>query len=1001
MKKALLTIAMSLLFAVGMTVVLYYSAARLMGRLENVAYDWRYRLKYQEDAESDADENRFPDYGIHIVDIDERSMEKMGSYWSWDRGYQAKMVDSLSTRFPASIAFDVLFYEREDEKRFKRLDQTLGAAIGGDPVLGKYREKLSERLAASVDYDEQFARAIAQSGRVTLGLSMAEESNYRDFASQVAHRMDMEWHNSLHPASTIELPESLLCSIRNTKTIIDGIYPENARAAKQIGHVNVIDASSVVRTMPLLYRFAKFPPVYLPMSIRVAADLFATPNEEIVFKPGKYIDIGKPFKIFKDGEGKASFSYPDFTEAQFRIIMADKDSILALSEGQKRRLSSYVAVFKGNDSLLRIETRGGKASPKMSVTLVLSLFRIDSVDNNVVEGIDIAKKSIKPIDPLKMAVDDELEMGNGYGIRRDSDIEWEVSSDDESLWLTALDVATLSRLTFGDLSIDSSSAVKRKLITFDFWVKRENGKLVSSLPVLRTPALNEMLALGSADAVLESIPKNSRRDFGSPARIPLYGNNRHVVTYFGPKAKPFPYFSFCDVMENKVNYPMEGNVFIVGSTSPAMFDIKSAPHERVFPAVEIHASLLNSIFTGVYVRRLTERQDILLMVAVAMFAALIGFLTKPVLGAALTAASLFAYSFAAFQLFDASLIWIEMVRPLITIALTFTAVTVYRYMTEEKNRKYLQSTFKQYLSPELIDMMYTQKQRPQLGGDEGVRTAYFTDIEGFSTFSEKLGSPTRLVVLLNEYLSAMTDILLARYGTLDKYEGDAIIAFFGAPMEMPDHAAQACHTALDMQKKLSELRDKWRSEGDKWPEIVHAMRMRIGINTGAITTGNMGSTVRMNYTMMGDAVNLAARLESAAKNYGVYTMISNYTLDTVVNKNNETVGDLFETRKLDVITVVGKSEPVTVYDLISRKGELTSESTGLLDLYNNGIDSYYGKRDFRKALEWFEKANAMEPNKKINPQKQTPSARFMEMCRKYIDNPPGDDWDGVNRLTSK
>jgi len=996
-EKLLTAVGMSLLFAVGITAVLHYSSKRLLDRLENVAYDWRYRLKYEEDA---GDDKQFPDYGIHIVDIDERSMEKMGSYWSWDRGYQAKMVDSLSAHFPAAIAFDVLFYEREDDKRYKRLAQTLDAAVSGDPVLKKYGDRLSERLAAAVDYDDRFASAIARSGRVTLGLSMAEESNYRDFASQVAYRMDMDWHNSLRPASTIELPDSLLSKIRNTKTIIDGIYPENAKVARQIGHVNVVDASSVVRTMPLLYRFAKFPPVYLPMSIRVAADLFATPNEEIVFKPDGYIDIGKPFKIFKDGEGRVSFSYPDFTEAQFRAIAADRDSVLSLAEGQKRRVSSYVAVFR--DSVgVGLEVEGGKASPKMLEALSSALLKGDNIDN-----IDTDSINHNNVNPAKMAVDEEIEIGGGYAIRRDSDIEWEAFSDDESLWLTALDIRTLSRLSRRDLDMGSASGVGRRLVTFDFWVKRDNGILVSSLPVLRTQALEELLASGGADAVLESVPKGSRRDFGGPARIPLRGNGRHIVTYFGPKSKPFPYFSFCDVMDNRVKDRLEGKIFIVGSTSPAMFDIKSAPHERVFPAVEIHASLLNAIFTGVYVRRLTERQDILVTVAVGLFAAFIGFLTKPFLGGILAAASLFLYSFAAFQLFDGSLLWVEMVRPMIAIVLVFTAVMVYRYMTEERDRKFLQSTFKQYLSPKLIDKMYIEKRHPELGGEGGVRTAYFTDIESFSGFSEELGKPARLVELLNEYLTAMTDILLNKFGTLDKYEGDAIIAFFGAPEPMPDHAEKACQTAIDMQNKLGELREKWRSEGDKWPEVVHNMRMRIGINTGEIITGNMGSAGRMNYTMMGDAVNLAARLESAAKGYGVYTMISHHTYNAPVGENTqERVCDAFVTRKMDVIQVMGKSEIVTAYELICRKGELKDEMAALLEVYNKGVDRYYS-RDFRKALEFFEKAGELEPNKmivdpKTKKKKTTPSKRFAEMCEEYIKNPPGDDWDGVNRLTSK
>jgi adenylate cyclase len=1007
-KKFLLAAAMSLLFAAGITAVLHYSSTRLLNRLENVSYDWRYRLKYQE-AQDEVNKREDPDYGIHIVDIDERSMEKMGSYWRWDRGFQAKMLDSLSTHFPAAILFDILFYEPEDEKHYARMAKTLDDAISGDTALSRRREKLLERLKASVNYDERLAEAIARSGRVTMGVSLDEEGNYRDFTSQVAHRMDMEWHDSLKPSSALELPDSLLSKIWAKKSIIDGIYPKNARAARQIGHINVVDASLLIRNTPLLYRFGNFKPVYLPMSIRVAVDLFATPNEEIVFKPGKYIDIGKPFKIFKDSSGRASFSYPDFTEAQFRIIAGFGDSVKTLKEGWKRKLSSYLAVFRDDGGGVGFEVQGGKGSPEMLSALSSALFgkdsvdgdndgnddnRTDSVNTNV---INTDKQRINPI--IAMAEDDELDLGGGFAVRRDSDIEWEVSSSGESLWLSELDVATLSRLKPGDLDLDSSSGVSRKLVTFEFWVKREKGVLTSALPVLRSQTLSELLSAGGADAILESIPNGGRRDFGVPARIPLRGDGRHVVTYFGLKSKPFPYFSFYDVMENADKRRMEGRVFIVGSTSPTLFDIKSAPHELLFPGVEIHASILNSIFTGSYVRRLTERQDILVMVAVGLFAALIGFLTKPYIGGILAAASFFAYTLLAFRLFNNSLIWVEMVRPVITIALTFTAVTIYRYMTEERGRKYLRSTFEHYLSPELIDMMYTQKLRPRLGGDTGVRTAYFTDIEGFSTFSEKLGEPTRLVELLNEYLSAMTDILLARYGTLDKYEGDAIIAFFGAPAPMPDHAAQACHTALDMQRKLGELREKWRSEGDKWPDIVHGMRMRIGINTGKITTGNMGSAVRMNYTMMGDAVNLAARLESAAKNYGVYTMISNYTYDMVEG--------LFETRKLDVITVVGKSEPVTVYELICPKGELggltgeMEDMERLLDIYNKGIDCYYSGRDFRKALEFFERAAELEPNRRINPKKLTPSGRFAEMCRGYIDNPPGDDWDGVNRLTSK
>jgi adenylate cyclase len=343
-------------------------------------------------------------------------------------------------------------------------------------------------------------------------------------------------------------------------------------------------------------------------------------------------------------------------------------------------------------------------------------------------------------------------------------------------------------------------------------------------------------------------------------------------------------------------------------------------------------------------------------------------------------------------MFGSSHLWIEIARPLLTILLTFTAVMAYRYITEEKDRKFLQSTFKQYLSPELIDMMYTSKQQPVLGGEEGVRSAFFTDIQGFSTFSEKLGSPTRLVELLNEYLTVMTDILLKHYGTLDKYEGDAIIAFFGAPMPMEDHAHQACLTALDMQESLGALRKKWRSEGDKWPDIVHQMRMRIGINTGCITTGNMGSTIRKNYTMMGDAVNLAARLESAAKQYGVYTMISNFTCDLIKND--------FEVRQVDKITVVGKSEPVVVYELMALKNGLSPEIVKMRDSYNEGLRCFYAQ-EWDKAIKILQETHLQEPFRDIAPKEMTPSKKIIQYCEIYKSNPPGAGWDGVISLTSK
>jgi adenylate cyclase len=531
---------------------------------------------------------------------------------------------------------------------------------------------------------------------------------------------------------------------------------------------------------------------------------------------------------------------------------------------------------------------------------------------------------------------------------------------------------------------------KTELVFHAFTVTNKTGKLISSIPVLQGQTIVDLC--NKTWKQIEEIPAGQRLDFGKPVRIPLLKDNRHIVTYFGPRGRPFKYYSYYDIMKGLVQGSLEGRIFVVGSTVSNMFDIVSVPLGNVYPGVEVHASLMNSFITGTFVNSLTAWQEFLILLLTGILIGFISYMLKPLPGAILTLAGVFGYFLLAMTVFGAQNLWIPMARPVLTILLTYTVVMVYRYATEEKDRKFLQSTFKAYLSPELIDIMYKSKQTPRLGGEEGVRTAYFTDIQGFSTFSEKLGSPTRLVELLNEYLTAMTDTLLEHFGTLDKYEGDAIIAFFGAPMPIPDHAYQACLTALSMQEKLNDLRTKWTSEGEKWPAIVHNMRMRIGINTGAITTGNMGSRVRMNYTMMGDAVNLAARLESAAKQYGVYTMISHAT--------REIVKDRFETRQIDKIQVVGKSEPVVVYELICEKGRLDEKIAEMIEIYNRGLECFYN-RDWDRAIELMGKSHELEPFRLIAPKGNTPSKIITEYAITCKNNPPGLQWNGVTQLTSK
>lgn len=242
---------------------------------------------------------------------------------------------------------------------------------------------------------------------------------------------------------------------------------------------------------------------------------------------------------------------------------------------------------------------------------------------------------------------------------------------------------------------------------------------------------------------------------------------------------------------------------------------------------------------------------------------------------------------------------------------------------------------------------------------------------------------------MNEYLTEMTNVLLKHQGTLDKYIGDAIVAFWGAPVPVDGHEIKSCYAALDMAKRLDELREKWRNEED-WPDIVHNMQHRVGLNSGDMVTGNMGSTMRMNYTMMGDTVNLAARLESSAKQYGVYIQVAENTY--------KGAKDLFEWRFLDYVKVKGKTIPVKVYELLGEKGKVDDNTLKLLKTFHEAQDHYL-KQELDKAIQGFKEAEKLEdmfPGRNSNP-----SVMYINRCELMKENPPGEDWDGVWTLTAK
>ncbi|CCO22140.1 CHASE2 domain-containing protein [Maridesulfovibrio hydrothermalis] len=564
-------------------------------------------------------------------------------------------------------------------------------------------------------------------------------------------------------------------------------------------------------------------------------------------------------------------------------------------------------------------------------------------------------------------------------------------------------------------SITDFDGVVRRIPLIISW----NGKQYPSLA---------LATLMKASGRRNIIAKTSINGFESirvgKTTIPVDAKGQMMVLYRGG-GEEFKYYSARDVLSGKVGEEeLKGKIIFIGTSAAGLRDLRVTPFASDYPGVEVHATIVDNILTKDFIIKpdWVPGLELLLVLAAGIAATVLltwsrslwMMLPIAVMGAAIVYGSL--YIFREYHAY------LTPMYSLIILALNLTMLTLIKFWREEGQKKFLQATFSSYLAPELIDEMFSNREMPELGGEARQITAYFTDIQSFSTFSEKL-TATQLVELLNEYLSVMTDILIDEKGTLDKYEGDAIIAFFGAPMDVPDNALRGCRVAIAMQNANNELREKWSKEtvspeeperntkgfpeeqwakGEKWPKVVHKMRTRIGVNTGEIVVGNMGSAMRMNYTMMGDSVNLAARLEEGAKQFGIFNAVSHFTLETEVEVDGRTcqVMDLVEARLIDNIQVVGKSEPVRIYELVAMKGDLTEKEKKLFELFNEARKEYVAT-NWDKAIELYEEANKYE---RFDDTKHTPSEVFKARAEKHKLSPPvpaGEEWDGVYRMTKK
>ncbi|MBC7186554.1 MAG: CHASE2 domain-containing protein [Calditrichaeota bacterium] len=527
---------------------------------------------------------------------------------------------------------------------------------------------------------------------------------------------------------------------------------------------------------------------------------------------------------------------------------------------------------------------------------------------------------------------------------------------------------------FANFSPDDDSVIRRMPMFINFAGRQ--------YPALSFAVVRGLLNLSADDIKLVPGKRIVLAPPGLPGKhlvIPIDKHGRMLINYLGTMGT-FRYVSYYDVLMQRVPAELfEGRIVMVGTSAAGLADIRPVPFQGAFPGVEIHATIIHNILTQQYIFRPSKVLIYLLALCLAVLVAVAAMVLRPWWSGPLALFMSAAYLTLAFQLFTHSALWLEVVRPLATLLFGFLGVFIYRYVEEERSKRRIKGMFQYYLSASVVEELIKNPEMLKLGGEHRVATAFFSDIKDFTSVSEGL-SPEALVTQLNEYLSAMTAIVFAHHGFLDKYEGDAIMAVFGVPVPLEEHAVNACRAALEMQRKLVDLRQKWQAEGK--PQF-HA---RIGINSGPMIAGNIGGEQRFDYTVIGDSVNLASRLEGANKSYGTSIMISEFT--------QQMLNGRFVTRELDLLRVKGKTLPVRVYELVAEQyEELEERQLRALDLFAQGLAAYRA-RQWQEALRAFRAALELQPN-------DGPSRVYCERCALFLESPPASDWDGVFEMKTK
>ncbi len=475
--------------------------------------------------------------------------------------------------------------------------------------------------------------------------------------------------------------------------------------------------------------------------------------------------------------------------------------------------------------------------------------------------------------------------------------------------------------------------------------------------------------------------------------VPTDRNGYYLLNWYG-KGGPdgvFKYYSISSLIVSAVQLKqgaapeISPSVFkdkyvIVGGSAVGLMDFVSTPFTAYepFPGAEIHATILSNLLKRDYLRELSPSTSWVIIMALSLLVTGVFVNARRVsVTTLIAAAALLAYLYIAFSAMSSRSVWLPLVGPELSVLTTLGFSGVVSYVTEGRRRRELKRLMNRYLSPEVVDEISADPDKIDFAGRELEATIFFSDIHDFTAASEKL-KPKELVSSLNEYFTLVTEVVLNSGAMLDKYIGDSVMAVYGAPLPMEDHPARACLAALQIQYRLSRFYSTRRGSAP-------AFETRIGLNTGKIVLGNIGSVRRLDYTAIGDSVNLASRLEGANKEFGTKILVSESTY--------ELAKGTVDARELDLVRVKGKEIPVRIFELVCEKGRMTPAEMELAEMFQEGL-SFYRQREWERAVKIFLEILNRYPN-------DGPSKAYVARCRRLLEVGVPENWDGVYVMTTK